>query len=242
MATRNQFINDNFSIFLDGVEDKYKYDVHINDWLVYPIGNYIDFGIRIYNISNVNVLYVYVPYKIDAEDIQDLAPLFGIEKIARALVNTSANIITSTSSPVIEINYYNITESIVFLSLLNVSIRMCENGTIIQFLFKKAHSYIKNKNCYIRFRIPHKSLDEIFSYKRHDYKFLFDSPIITDKYQHTIKINEYRALPFEVRQIFSLHNQCINKVLFFLSSIDEINIDNNICENVRPLEPDLLGL
>lgn len=239
MNIKNQFINDNFAIFLDGSSDKYKYDIHINDWLVYPIGNYIDFGIRIYNISTVNYVYIYVPYKIDLEDIIDLAPLFGNEKIARALTNTFAKITTSTSSPIIEINYYDTTESIVFLSLLNTSTRLCENGTIIYFSFEQAHPYIKSENCYIRFRIPHESLNKIFSCKKHDYKFLFDSPIITDKYQHTIKINEYRALPFEVRQIFTLQKQCINKVLFFLSAIDKIDINDNICENVRPLEPDL---
>ena len=105
MATRNQFVNDNFAIFLDGILDSYKFDINISDWIVYPTGNCIDIGIRIYNISNVNSLYVYVPYKITSSDIQDLAPFFGDEKVARAITNTYANITTSTSASIIEIKY-----------------------------------------------------------------------------------------------------------------------------------------
>lgn len=239
MNSNNYFVNDNFAIFSDDISNKYYFDIHINDWLVYPTGNFIDFGIRIYNIFNVNTLFIYVPYKINIEDIQDLAPLFGNEKIARALTNTSAKITTSTTSPIIEIEYYGTTESIIFISSLNCSTRICENGTLITFTFNDIHSLLKNDNGYIRFRIPHKSLDKIFTTKKHDYKFTFDSPIITDKYQHTIKINEFRSLPFEIRKMFSINGRNIKKIQFFLSSTETININENICENIRLLENDL---
>lgn len=239
MKSRNQFINDNFAIFFDGNSSKYEYDIHINDWIVYPTGSFIDFGIRIYNISNVNSLYVYIPYQINCEEIQDLAPLFGNEKIARALTNTFAHITSSTTTPIIEITYYGITESIIFLSLINYSSHKCEEGTIIIFSIKDAHSSIKCKNGYIRFRIPHKSLNKVFCTKKHNYKFTFDSPIITDKYQHTIKINEFRALPSEVRQKISKNEQHIKKGHFYLAAIEKIDISDNICENIRPLENNL---
>lgn len=240
MATRNQFVNDNFAIFLDGILDSYKFDINISDWIVYPTGNCIDIGIRIYNISNVNSLYVYVPYKITSSDIQDLAPFFGDEKVARAITNTYANITTSTSASIIEIKYTKRTDIIVFLSMLDCTLQTCENGTIICFSFDKIHSSIKENSCYVTFRIPHESLNKIFEHKKPDYRFSFDSPIITCNYQHTIKINEFRALPLKVRQMFSLKKQCINKVIFFLTSVDKINISNNICENIRPLEYNLL--
>lgn len=240
MASRNQFVNDNFAIFLDGVLDSYKYDINISDWLVYPTGNYIDFGIRIYNISNVNFLYVYVPYKITPSDVQDLAPFFGDEKVARAIANTYANITTSTSASIIEIKYSKRTDIIVFITMLEYTLQTCENGTIICFLFDKIHSFIKENSCYITFRIPHKSLNKIFTSKKPDYRYSFDSPIISYNYQHTIKINEFRSLPLKVRQMLSLKKQCVNKVLFFLTSVNKINISYNNCENIRPLEYNLL--
>lgn len=240
MATKNQFVNDNFAIFLDGVLDSYKCDINISDWLIYPTGSCIDLGIRIYNISNVNSLYVYVPYKITPSDIQDLAPFFGDEKVARAITNTYASITTSTSASIIEIKYLKRTDIVVFITMLECTLQTCENGTIICFSFDKIHSSIKENSCYITFRIPHKSLNKVFTHKKTDYKFSFDSPIITYNYQHTIKINEFRALPLKVRQMLSLKKQCINKVLFFLTSVDKINISNNNCEIIRPLEHNLL--
>lgn len=241
MNIRNQFINDNFAIILKGSLEKYSYDVHINDWVVYPHGSYIDFGLRIHNILFVKSFSMYIPYIISINDIQDLSPLFGNEKIARALTNTSANITASTSSPIIEINYYGLTESIIFLSILDLSICPCDTGTIINLSFDKAHEYIKNNNGYIRFRIPHKSLDSIFASKKHDYKFNLNSPIITDKYQHTIKINEFRSLPPEIRHEFSVNKQCIKKGHFFLTTTENLYTDENICENIRPLEYDLFN-
>lgn len=242
MSIRNKSVNDNFAIILDGTLEKYNYDIHINDWVVYPFGSYIDFGIRIYNILSVNSFCMYIPYKINPEEIQDLGPLFGDEKTARVLTNTSAKITTSTASPIIDISYYNITESIIFIKQLNKSVYSCCNGTIIEFFFNNMHSLIKNGNGYIRFRIPHKSLNQVFISKRHDYKFSFDSPIITDKYQHTIKINEFRSLPSEIRQKLSVKKQCIRKGHFFLTMSRNICADSIICENTRPLEEDLLNL
>ncbi len=241
--TSNKFINDNFAIVLSGSNNKLECDVHINDWVVYPFGSYIDFGFRIYNIIDVTTLEIYVPYKIGKEDIQDLAPLFGDEKVSRGMTNTIAKIITSTTNPSIDIEYYGITETIYFLSLIDYSICNCENGTIISFSFDRLSSHIRNDNGYIRFRIPHKSLDEIFKYKKHDYKFTFESPIITDYYYHTIRINEFRSLPLEVRHMLSTKKQTksIKKVCFYLSANEKINIDDNYCENVRPLENDLFG-
>ena len=239
MGTTSQYINDNFAIFLDGSSDKYNFDIHINDWIVYPFDSYIDFGIKIYDISHADSISLYTPYKINVEEIQDLSPLYSNEKIARALTNTFAKITTSNTSPIIEINYHNITESIIFLSALTPFIKTCEDGTLIRFSLNNVHPYIKNNIGYIRFRIPHKSLNKIFTVKKHDYKFSFDSPIITDKYQHTVKINEFRALPFEIRQMLSLHEQVINKGMFFLIASDKINTDDNICDNIRLLENDL---
>lgn len=239
MSKNNYFINDNFAVFSNSSSTKHKYDIYINDWLVYPTGNYIDFGIRLYDLPNINSLYIYVPYKINLEDIQDLAPLFGNEKTARAIINTNIKIIASTSSPIIEISYSKGKDTIIFLSLLNYSLRTCENGTLISFSFDKVHTHFKDCNCYIRFRIPHKSLDRIYTSKKHDYKFSLNSPIITDVYQHTIRINEFRSLPIEVRQMLSTGEEPIIKAHFFLSSNDEIDINNNVCENIRPLENDL---
>lgn len=239
MNIHNQFINDNFAIILEGTLEKYNYDIHINDWVVYPFGSYIDFGLRIHNILSVNSLSMYIPYKIGTEDVKDLAPLLGDEKIARALTNTSAQITASTSSPIIEINYYGLTESIIFLSILNLSTHPCDSGTIINLFFDKAHKYIKNDNGYIRFRIPHKSLDLIFASKKHEYKFNLNNPIITEKYQHTIKVNEFRSLPPEIRQEFSVSKQCIKKGHFFLTTTENLYTGENVCENIRPLEYDL---
>lgn len=235
MAIRHQFINDNFAVFINGTSNNYKYDINITDWIVYPTGNFIDFGIRIYDISSVIFLYVYIPYKITSSDIQDLAPFFGNEKIARAITNTNVNITTSTTSSIIELKYLKRKDTIVFISLFNFTLRACENGTLICFSFDRIHTFIKENSCFISFRIPHESLNKIFSHKKHDYRFIFDSPIIVDNYQHTIKINEFRSLPLEVRQLFCLNKQCINKGIFFLASIDKINISENICQNIRLL-------
>ena len=95
------------------------------------------------------------------------------------------------------------------------------------------------------FRIPHKTLDKIFA-PTIDVGGMFDkinsliqSPILSEKYGYSIRINEARLLPPEINDIEELHEQRIRKALVTISLDDEYEMNESSCYRIRRLEEEL---
>lgn len=108
----------------------------------------------------------------------------------------------------------------------------------IELSFDDAITLLDVPETYIRFRIPHNSLNKHCNLSNSNYKTIFESPIITDKLRYTIKMNELRSLP-PILASYINEYQKINKVIFSLFAGQKYEIDDSNCYKIRHLEEDL---
>ena len=134
-----------------------------------------------------------------------------------------------------------------FINLTNefAEIKKVSYGTVITIDFEFIKECITSDEAYLIFRIPHKTLDKIFS-PVIDVGSVFDkinsliqSPIISEKYGYSIRINEARLLPPEINEIEELHEQRIRKTLVTISIGDEYEMNDSTCYRIRRLEAEL---
>jgi hypothetical protein len=90
--------------------------------------------------------------------------------------------------------------------------------------------------------MPHKSLDEIF-HKRINVgnvlsrlEDLITTPVISEKYTYSIRINEARRLPDEITKKGAFHRQKLNKAIVTLSVDEGYELNDTSCERIRRLE------
>ena len=235
---QHRVFNDGFAIWFDGTSQSFEFDVHINEW-INEKSNFIDIGLRIYNTNQISKGYIYVPFSLSNNDIVDLSHHLSSEKIARGLFNTACAINVPIDSSLIQLSYNNRTEDIIPLKLLSPQINSLDNKTLIQLSFDTVHPKLCNQETYLRFRFPHKSMNQCFVLSKHDYKIIFESPIIKDKINHTLKINEFRSLPDDIRHTLTKTTQKINKTILTVSATQEYIIDDSTCYKIRHLENDL---
>ena len=90
---------------------------------------------------------------------------------------------------------------IVHISTLEHETKQLSEGTLITIDLEKLHPFLDNDEAYFVWRMPHKTLDEIF--KHHvdvgnvleRLRDLITTPVISEKYGYSIRINESRLLP-----------------------------------------------
>ena len=136
------------------------------------------------------------------------------------------------------------------LSLINLdfeftTVKTVSYGTVITVDFEAIKEAITSDEAYLIFRIPHKTLDKIFAPEIDVRKMidrinsLIQSPIISEKYGYSIRINEARLLPPEINAIEELRQQRIRKVLVTISIGDEYEMNDTTCYRIRRLEAEL---
>ena len=107
--------------------------------------------------------------------------------------------------------------------------------------------YLDNDEAYFRFRLPHKNLDEIFrpqiavqdAVTR--LRDLLTSPVVSEKYACSVRVNEARLLPDEINQIGAFHRQKLNKVVVTLSLQEDYQVNDSNCYRIHRLEKELLA-
>ena len=93
--------------------------------------------------------------------------------------------------------------------------------------------------------MPHKSLDEIFK-PRVDVgnamsrlRDLITTPVVSEKYGYSIRINEARLLPEEITRIGLFHRQKLKKAVITLSVDENYELNDGGCYRIRRLEENL---
>jgi hypothetical protein len=93
--------------------------------------------------------------------------------------------------------------------------------------------------------MPHKSLDEIF--KPHvnvgnvleRLRDLITTPVVSEKYGYSIRINETRLLPEEITRIGMFHRQKLKKAAITISVDENYELNDAGCYRIRRLEENL---
>lgn len=237
-----KFADDAWAFWIDGEDTS---SIHLNDWLD-PNGNsYIDVAIQIQGIKGSNCLHVYVPYGVSKDEIEDVSLFFRDKKFSQATFSTACIVDFMKNPHASEIAYNGKTVDIIHISTIDYKISSLSEGTRIDVDLKELQPFIDNDEAYLIWRMPHKSLNEIF--RKHinvgsvldRFRDLFTTPVIVEKYNYSIRINEARRLPDEITRIGSFHRQKLGRAVITLSIDEHYELQDADCSCIRRLEENL---
>ena len=237
-----KFTDDGWAVWVDGDDTS---TVYFHDWMNPKGKSFIDISVKILGIKDTKSLSLYVPFKVKLEEIRDISLDFKNEEIARATFSSGCLFDFMKNEYTSEIAYNGKTVDIMHLSNLKPTLKDMADGTLIVVNYEHIREYIDNEAGYFSFRLPHKSLDNVFgTYKSAGSFFkrlrdLITTPIQSEKYGYSIRVNEARHLPPEINKIGVFHRQKLRKALVAVSVSEEYEINDANCFQIRRLEEDL---
>ena len=239
---QKKFVDDGWAIWIDGDDTS---TVYINDWLN-PKGNsYVDIAIRIRGVKSSKSLNVYIPFAVSHDEIEDVSLLFNDTKILQATFSSACIVDYKKNEHTSEIAYNGKTVDIVHMSTLDYQARFLADGTLIAFDLESLHKFLDNDEAYFIWRMPHKSLDEIFC-PRVDMgnalarlRDLITTPVVSEKYGYSVRVNESTLLPEEVTRIGAFHRQKLKKAVITLSIDENYELNDSGCYRIHRLEEKL---
>lgn len=243
MASKNKrFADDGWAVWVNGDDNS---TVYINDWLT-PMGDsFVDFAVRIRGVKSSVSLHVYVPFSVTKDEITDVSLSFKDEGVLRATFSAACIIDYKKNECTSEIAYNARTIDLVHISCLEYELKPLSNGTLITVDLEKLQEYLANDEAYFLWRMPHKSLNEIF--KPHinvgglltRLRDLITTPVVSEKYGYSIRINEARLLPDEINRIGAFHRQKLKKAVITISIGEDYSMNDANCYRIRRVEKDL---
>ena len=239
---QRKFADDGWAVWVDGDDVS---TVYINDWLNPKGKSYVDIAVRIRGVKNAKSLNLYVPFVVNKEEIEDVSLKFNNRKILQATFSSSCIIEYMKNEHTSEIAYNGKTIDVVHISTFDFDIKQVAEGTLVKIDLGKINSFIVNDEAYFMWRMPHKSLDEIFA-PRSDMKSVLErlrdlitTPVVAEKYGYSIRINEARLLPEEINKTGAFHRQKLKKAVITLSVNESYELNDAGCYKIRRLEQDL---
>jgi hypothetical protein len=191
------------------------------------------------------LLSVYVPFDVSKEEIEDVSLLFNDTNILQATFSSSCIIEYKKNEHTSEIAYNGKTVDIVHIGELGYETSVLSEGTLIKIDLEKLRPYLDNDEAYFIWRMPHKSLDEVFAPRKdmnsamERLKDLITTPIVAEKFGYSIRINEARLLPEEITKIGAFHRQKLKKAVVTLSVNESYELNDAGAYRIRRLEENL---
>lgn len=239
---KRKFADDGWAVWIDGEDTS---TIHINDWLN-PMGkSFVDIAIHIRGIKSSKALNVYVPFSVAQKEIEDVSLFFGDTKILQAIFSAACIVDYKKNQHTSEIAYNGKTVDVVHISTLNFKVEPLSDGSLIRVDLQELQSYLDNDEAYFIWRMPHRSLDEIFKSSVNvgnvieRLRDLITTPVVSEKYGYSIRINETRLLPEEITRIGMFHRQKLNKAAITISVDENYELNDSGCYQIRRLEEDL---
>ena len=237
-----KFADDGWAIWIDGDDIS---TIHINDWLSPTSKSFVDIAVHIRGIKACKWLNIYVPFPLLIEEIEDVSLSFGDTKILQAIFSAACIVDYKKNQHTSEIAYNGKTVDIVHISTTDFTVEPLSNGALIRVDLLKLQPYLDNDEAYFIWRMPHKSLDEVF--KSHvnvgsameRLRDLITTPVVSEKYGYSIRINESRLLPQEITRIGMFHRQKLNKAAVTISIDENYELNDAGCYRIRRLEENL---
>ena len=243
MSKKNKFFaDDGWAMWVDGDDVS---TVYLNNWLNPKGKSYMDVAIHIRGIKDTASLSMYLPFPVDKNEIEDVSLKFRDENLSRAIFSSMCVIDYKKNDATSEIAYNGKTLDIVHLSALDYTVNPVSKGTLLKVPFTELLKYLDNNEAYFMFRVPHKSVTEIFKQRNKVGNFsnklrdLLMSPIISESYGYSVRINEGRLLPKEINSIGAFHRQKLKKAVITISIADDYEISDVSCYRIRRLEKEL---
>ena len=237
-----QFADDGWAVWIDGDDTS---TIHINDWLNPKGKSYVDIAIHMRGIKSSKSLNVYVPFPVLDEEIEDVSLSFENTKILQAIFSAACIVDYKKNRHTSEIAYNGKTVDIVHISTTGFKAEPLSSGTLIRVDLQELQPYLDNDEAYFIWRMPHKSLDDIFKpyvnvgNVMERLRDLITTPVVSEKYGYSIRINESRLLPEEITRIGMFHRQKLNKAAITISVDEDYELNDAGCYRIRHLEENL---
>ena len=239
---QRKFADDGWAVWIDGNDTT---TVYINDWLNPKGRSYVDIAVRVRGVKSDKFLNVYVPFRVSREEITDVSLMFKDTRILQATFSAVCIIDYKKNAHASEIAYNGKTVDIVHISTLEYHLQPLADGTLIGIDLEALQPFLDNDEAYFIWRMPHKSLNEIF--KPHvsvgnllsRLRDLITTPIVSEKYGYSIRVNESRLLPEEITRIGVFHRQKLKKAVITLSVDENYELNDSGCYRIHRLEENL---
>ena len=239
---QQKFADDGWAVWVDGEDTS---TIHINDWLNPKGKSYVDIALHIRGIKVSKAVHVYAPFPVSKEEIEDVSLSFSDTKILKAILSAACIVDYKKNPHTSEIAYNGKTVDIVHISTTDFRVEPLSSGTLIHVDLQELQPYFDNDEVYFIWRMPHKSLDAIFkSYVNmgntlERLRDLITTPVVSEKYGYSIRINESRLLPEEITRIGMFHRQKLKKAVITLSVEENYELNDAGCYRIRRLEENL---
>ena len=237
-----KYADDGWAVWVDGDDTS---TIYINDWLNPKGKSYVDMAIRIRRIKVSRFLHVYIPFSVSQSEIEDVSLLFNDTKILQATFSAACIVDFKKNAHTSEIAYNGKTVDIVHISTLEYDTVALSEGTLLRVDLGKLQQFLDNDEAYFIWRMPHKTLDEIFK-PRVDVgnalerpRDLITTPVVSEKYGYSIRINESRLLPEDITKIGAFHRQKLKKAVITISVDENYELNDSGCYRIRRLEENL---
>ena len=237
-----RFADDGWAVWVEGDDTS---TVFIDDWINPKGKSYVDLAIGITGALISTALYVYVPFEVKREEIEDVSLNFNNRSILQATFSSGCIVDYMKNPHTSEIAYNGKTVDVVHISTLDIKTEKLDEGTLISLDINSLRPYLDNDEMYLIWRMPHRSLDEIFKASTNASGLLrrlsdlITSPVVTKKYGYSIRINEARLLPEEITCIGAFHRQKLKRAVVTLSVNENYELNDGGCYRIRRLEEKL---
>jgi hypothetical protein len=134
---------------------------------------------------------------------------------------------------------------IVHISTLDYDVKQVAEGTLISIDFNSLQQFLDNDEGYFVWRMPHKTLNDIFKIHVNvgstlaRLRDLITTPVVSEKYGYSIRINESRLLPEEITRMGGFNRQKLKKAVVTLFIDENYEINDAGCYRIRRLEENL---
>ena len=237
-----KFADDGWAVWIDGDDTS---TVYINNWLNPKGKSYVDMAIRVRGIKATKALNVYIPFVVSPDEIEDVSLLFKDTKILQATFSAACIVDYKKNEHTSEIAYNGKTIDIVHISTLTYQTKLLADGTLMNINLEELRPFLDNDEAYFIWRMPHKSLDEIFKPRvsmgnvMGRLRDLLTTPVVSEKYGYSIRVNESRLLPEEITRIGAFHRQKLKKAVITISIDENYELNDSGCYRTHRLEENL---
>ena len=239
---QRKFADDGWAVWVDGDDTS---TIYINDWINPNGKSYVDLAIHSRGVKASKSLNVYVPFLFSADEVEDVSLYFRDTKVVQATFSAACIIDFMKNEHTSEIAYNGKTIDIVHISTLEYQLTPLAQGTRIYIDLEKLHPFLDNDEIYFIWRMPHKTLDEVFKWYVDGettvsrLRDLITSPVVVEKYGYSVRINEARLLPEGITRVGAFHRQKLKKALITISIHEDYELNDSSCYRIRRLEENL---